>query len=269
MSVDFKIGDRVFWRSPADVTRTAVGVIESVNLAAASCPYGVRTNRGTRLNVTKGSLNLTDRQFAKTLVVGDHTTQYFKLAQDFSVTVIEDKPENLHKCDLIMFTGGEDVTPMYYKEEPHVKTFFNPTRDAREARIWNEAKRLGIPCVGICRGGQFLNVMNGGRMVQHISNHTFPHLMYTYSGKEMKVSSTHHQLMDPAEGAQLIAYAKGLSDKYEGLTDYQPCTENDTILEPEVLLYEATKDLCVQFHPEIMAPDTEGRLYFHELIKLL
>ena len=267
--MNFNIGDRVFWRSPADPTRTAVGVIESVNLASVSSPYGIRTTLNKRINVTKGSINPTDSQFARTLVVGDHTSQYFRLAQDFSVAAIEHRPDMLEKCDLVMFTGGEDITPMYYNEEPHVKTFFNPTRDAKEARIWHEAKRLGIPCVGICRGGQFLNVMNGGRMVQHISNHTSPHIMHTYSGKEIKVSSTHHQLMDPAEGAQLIAYAKGLSDNYEGLTDYQPCTENDTILEPEVLLYETTKDLCVQYHPEIMAADTDGRKYFHELLKLL
>ena len=75
--------------------------------------------------------------------------------------------------------------------------------------------------------------------------------------------------MDPAEGAQLIAYAEGRSTCYEGLTDYQPCTDNDTILEPEVVLYETNKDLCVQYHPEMMGEDTDGRKYFHELVKLL
>lgn len=265
----FKLGDRVFWRSPADGTRVAVGTIESVNMSSGSTPYGIRTSRGARINVTSGSISATDMPFAKTLVVGDHTAQYFKVAQEISVTAIEGRTDLLEKCDLVMFTGGEDITPAFYKETPHPKTFYNPARDAHEARIWHEAKRLGIPCVGICRGGQFLNVMNGGRMVQHISNHTSPHEMITYSGRKIKVSSTHHQLMDPAEGAQLIAYAEGLSDVYEGLSDYQPCTENDTILEPEVLLYETTKDLCVQYHPEIMGEDTDGRKYFRELVKLL
>lgn len=267
--MSFKINDRVFWRSPADATRVAVGVIESVNLTSGSTPYGIRTNRGARINVTAGSISETEKHFAKTLVVGKHTAPYFKIAQEISVTAMEDRPDLIEKCDLIMFTGGEDITPAFYKEEPHKNTFFNPARDAEEARIWYEAKRLGIPCVGICRGGQFLNVMNGGRMVQHITGHTSPHEMVTYSGKRLKVSSTHHQLMDPAEGAQLIAYAESRSTCYEGLTDYQPCTDNDTILEPEVVLYETNKDLCVQYHPEMMGEDTDGRKYFHELVKLL
>src|SRR5687768_16963203 len=76
-------------------------------------------------------------------------------------------PTNL---DLICFTGGEDVTPSLYGEVKHPLTYNNPERDKHEVEYFNQF--IGIPKVGICRGGQFLNVMSGGKLHQHILGHT-------------------------------------------------------------------------------------------------
>lgn len=264
-----KLGDRVFWRSHADASRVAIGTIEIVNPGAPAAMYGIVTNMDKRFNCSAASVQPADKPFAKCLVI-DRSSQYFKLAQDISVTVMEERMDVLDRCDLVMFTGGEDVSPVYYGEEPHDRSFVNPARDAKEARVWHEAKKRGIPCVGICRGAQFLNVMNGGRMVQHVTNHTSDHDMHVYDGRTIRVSSTHHQMMDPADHGQILAWAEGLSEKYEGLTDHQPCLlNNDTIQEPEVVWYEKSRDMCIQYHPEYLAVDSEGRLYFHELMEII
>ena len=40
--------------------------------------------------------------------------------------------EDLTGADLVVFTGGEDVSPAYYGEEPGPFTEWNPERDAYE-----------------------------------------------------------------------------------------------------------------------------------------
>jgi len=70
--------------------------------------------------------------------------------------------------DLVQFTGGEDVTPSLYGEQAHAATSCNPARDDREAKIFLSFKNK-VPMAGICRGAQFLNVMNKGSMWQHVT----------------------------------------------------------------------------------------------------
>lgn len=262
-----KIGDKVIYRSTHNLTDVRIGEIVEVAPTRA-LPYGVQV-KGIRLNCLESELQVTSKIFAKCLVVGRNTGQYFRYAKDFAEVVIENLPESIDKSvDIVMFTGGEDVNPYLYGETPHSRTFFNPKRDAEEAQVYRMAKARGIPCIGICRGAQFLNVMNKGRMIQHVTNHTNNHDMHTSCGHTINVTSTHHQMMDPGTNAELLGWAQGLSDSYEGLSDFQPCTNEDNeVLEPEVLMYKLTRDLCVQYHPETMEPDCSARNYLFEVLK--
>lgn len=82
-----------------------------------------------------------------------------------------DITRDFNNADLLCFTGGEDVNPALYGEPCHPYTGFNKQRDAVEKQIFHHAIHEGIPCVGICRGGQFLNVMHGGKLWQHVHGH--------------------------------------------------------------------------------------------------
>ena len=64
--------------------------------------------------------------------------------------------------DLVVFLGGEDVNPKLYNEEVLPCTRFNEKRDKFEIDVFNNFKT--VPKVGICRGGQLLNVLSGGAM---------------------------------------------------------------------------------------------------------
>ncbi|MCW8888173.1 MAG: gamma-glutamyl-gamma-aminobutyrate hydrolase family protein [Gammaproteobacteria bacterium] len=254
------------------MTHVAIGrVVTRVFTAGGNKkPYGIRLNNNKEIDAFESELQPTNKTFAKCLIIGDHSVPYFRLARDFCEVALENQPKSLDRhVDLVMFTGGEDVTPAYYGEERHAKTFHtNPERDHIEALIWKQAKRLGIPCVGICRGAQFLNVMNGGKLIQHVTNHTSNHDIKTTCGHTIQVSSTHHQMMDPTPEAEIIAWAESLSTEYLGIKDFRPCTdENGVVQEPEVVMYHDNMDLCVQFHPEMMAPESQGRKYFYELMK--
>lgn len=170
-------------------------------------------------------------------------------------------------ADLVVFTGGEDVSPGVYGDKAHPTTHNNPFRDAKEAVIFETAFLLSKPMVGICRGGQFLNVMSGGRMYQHVSDHGRHHLITdARTGQELLVSSTHHQMMMPAPEALLVATAGHMSRRewYDG----QEFRDDGSDVGIEVLYYEEFKALCFQPHPEFTDKAYEPMVkYFDGLLK--
>lgn len=175
----------------------------------------------------------------------------------------------LRDADFVQFTGGEDVSPYLYHEEPHPHTFSNPIRDGKEIEVYNMAQSLGIPCLGICRGAQFLNVMNGGRLFQHVNNHALAGTHACYSellGRVVNVTSTHHQMMDPAPHGQVDGWAWKLASFKErvagnSIVRSRGGDEKDV----EVVYYDNTSSLCFQPHPEYTGAD-DSLFYYMSLI---
>lgn len=181
---------------------------------------------------------------------------------------------DVSEYNLVVFTGGHDVSPNLYGEKMHTSTSSLPFRDASEEHIFKQCEEYRIPMVGICRGSQFLTVMNGGSLVQHVGNHGIggTHPIRTYLGKELQVTSTHHQMMHPNGRYDLLAYAEGRSNMYEGEGDVDTPVafkrnEEGKFKEPEVVWYPNTRSLAVQYHPEYMGEDTEGYKYFQNLLE--
>ena len=104
---------------------------------------------------------------------------------------------SIEDCDLVVFTGGEDVDPSMYGEPMGFRTYSNLSRDKYEEKYFKLACALSKKIAGICRGSQFLSVMNGGKLVQHQSNPNYIHPIKTYDGKILNISSTHHQAQYP------------------------------------------------------------------------
>jgi gamma-glutamyl-gamma-aminobutyrate hydrolase PuuD len=189
--------------------------------------------------------------------------QYEKLFTDMGWYLAS----TLSEADLVCFTGGEDVSPCLYGAISHRTTYSNQTRDDLEMEIYETAQRLHIPCVGICRGGQLLNVLNGGAMYQHVSSHTRDHLITDVLSLEtLLVTSTHHQMMKPAKNALIVAtsHMYGTREWYEGKEFHNDVSDLDI----EVVWYAKTQSLCFQPHPEfsgsIYKPMKE---YFGMLLK--
>ncbi|MDI3480960.1 MAG: putative glutamine amidotransferase [Tepidanaerobacteraceae bacterium] len=75
----------------------------------------------------------------------------------------------LERMDGIIFSGGPDVDPFYFHEEPHIRMGkICPERDEAEVFLARECLRLGKPTLGICRGIQLLNAALGGSIYQDI-----------------------------------------------------------------------------------------------------
>jgi hypothetical protein len=172
---------------------------------------------------------------------------------------------NLAECNIAVWTGGADVSPKLYGELKHPRTFVNEQRDAYEQACY--AKSEGKFRVGICRGGQFLNIMNKGKMWQDVDNHAIrgTHEVTYVNAAGLKraynVTSTHHQMMIPAireGGAAVWAWANLASTKACGIKDkdgnwltfkYDPGSGKNPG-DAEVVYYKNTRSLCFQPHPE-------------------
>lgn len=75
----------------------------------------------------------------------------------------------LDRLDGLVLTGGIDVDPARYGQDPHAETDTpQPLRDDWEAALVEAAVERGLPLLGICRGAQVLNVVRGGTLHQHV-----------------------------------------------------------------------------------------------------
>jgi gamma-glutamyl-gamma-aminobutyrate hydrolase PuuD len=172
-------------------------------------------------------------------------------------------------ADIIQFTGGADVSPSLYGENKHPETSCSPMRDQVELEVYKRCLLDGKPMVGICRGGQFLNVMNGGKMYQHVDGHDRTHeLLDSYTNQLHVVTSTHHQMMIPAIIADnrkpvVVATAceASMLEKALSVTRIKKNLWTDI----EVVWYPETNSLCFQPHPEYGLSSCTD--YFFELLE--
>lgn len=172
--------------------------------------------------------------------------------------------ETVIAADLVVFTGGSDVTPALYGEKSIPSTASSELRDRNDLLAYSVAKKYNKPCFGICRGLQFLNVMNMGKMWQHVDSHAIGergHKMYVedgflpYPAKEdhFVVNSYHHQMVIPPDGAMVLGWSIGRSISRENATrkvGWKDLINTELEKEPEIVYYNATNDIGVQFHPE-------------------
>lgn len=76
----------------------------------------------------------------------------------------------INSVDAIIFSGGEDVSPLSYGENPIKQvTYTSPARDEHEILLFKKAMQKNIPILGICRGIQIINVANGGTLYQDVN----------------------------------------------------------------------------------------------------
>lgn len=66
------------------------------------------------------------------------------------------------EIDGVLLAGGGDVDPKLYGGDPNKTMLVHRLRDDFEIALVREAKKQGLPILGICRGCQILNVALGG-----------------------------------------------------------------------------------------------------------
>jgi putative glutamine amidotransferase len=83
--------------------------------------------------------------------------------------VAESPDELLDLIDGLILAGGSDIDPASYGAQPHPETRGTwPERDRFEIALGTRALERDMPVLGICRGMQMLNVIQGGTLNQHV-----------------------------------------------------------------------------------------------------
>lgn len=178
---------------------------------------------------------------------GFHTEKVFKGLFD-KVTLIDTTvPFYLNKNDCVVFEGGTDISPTFYGEKPNSYVFdVDRGRDIFESNLFHQAKALGIPQIGICRGAQLLCALSGGKLVQHVTNHGVDHLVEDYKGRSYIVTSSHHQMMLPGNTNHKMLAKTKRAAVYIGEHDILLDVKEDA----ETVWFPNTKCLAIQSHPE-------------------
>lgn len=182
--------------------------------------------------------------------------------------------DSVEDADLVQFLGGSDVSPNYYGEDKHPYTHCDPQRDIEEYEIFKGAVKLGKPIAGICRGGQFVHVMNGGKLWQHVDGHGIAQghkALCKLSGDLVLVSSTHHQMMVGNVGEVILTAVETEHTFKQSLDGWEISQEDgDKSPEVEAVYHKETNSLSFQPHPEMMRIDSDCQnLYFKYLEDLL
>lgn len=175
----------------------------------------------------------------------------------------------LPRLDGILFTGGYDLDPRLYGNQPHPKVEgIDANRDRVEIHLAQAVVQSHKPFFGICRGIQVINIALGGSLYEDLleqfpgslqhDQHKLPrnflsHTVNIEPGSSLadilgtgltQVNSLHHQgVHRPGNGLQLTATAPdGLVEAFE-LTGY-------------------SFGLAVQWHPEeLQGHPAMGKLF--------
>ena len=197
-------------------------------------------------------------------IQGPHDADYIQLFLGYGFK----KAKTIAEADVVCFTGGADVNPALYKEKPLSGIRWDAARDEYDVQAYRTAGNKFK--VGICRGGQFLNVMNGGTLWQDVDKHCGTHTLIDVKTKaSVMVSSTHHQQMRPAKRSLIVAQASICTRKVAANDSWTYSKKNDTdaanMRDLEVVWYRRSKSLCFQPHPEFPAHGA-CRDYFYSLM---
>ena len=125
--------------------------------------------------------------------------------------VAESPDELLDLIDGLILAGGSDIDPGSYGAKPHPETRGTwPDRDRFEIALGTRALERDMPVLGICRGMQMLNVIQGGTLNQHLGLELHRHTPGVFvdhrvrlepgslaervvGGEHTAVKSAHHQ----------------------------------------------------------------------------
>ena len=179
----------------------------------------------------------------------------------------------------VLLTGGPDVDPARYGEQPHASvSAVDPRRDEFEIGLIHEVVAKGVPLFGICRGMQLLNVALGGTLIQDLPSHgrgTIEHSKATplcaiahevwISPNSMVASLMPEKLAEADSCAVNSRHHQAINRVADGLE--VTATAPDGVIEA---LEHRTLTFCVavQWHPENFWRTGEFRELFEGFVEI-
>ncbi len=183
--------------------------------------------------------------------------------------------EILAHCDGLMFTGGYDLDPRHFGQQPHDRSvLLHPRRDVFELDLFRRADAERVPIFGICLGHQTAHVARGGRLIQHVDDLVLsPTVCHHLASDEnafhdvriepdsrlarivgdtrLEVNSRHHQIVD---GNHLGAGLRTVAVSADGVVEASEDMDGRFLL-------------TVQWHPEDLLDRREHLDLFAALVE--
>ncbi|OGW29952.1 MAG: hypothetical protein A2X56_07855 [Nitrospirae bacterium GWC2_57_13] len=183
-------------------------------------------------------------------------------------------PDLVKRLDGFVLSGGDDISPSFYRERPlpGANLTLSPDRRTRfEMKLFRAARKAGKPILAICGGAQLANIALGGSLYQDIPLQFTRPIQHSVRKKgekifhpvsvldgtllekvldpsRIRVRSSHHQsIKNPGCGIQLSALAgDGVVEAFEG--------RKGSFL------------IAVQWHPEKTPNDRATKKLFRALV---
>jgi gamma-glutamyl-gamma-aminobutyrate hydrolase PuuD len=173
---------------------------------------------------------------------------------DRDILVVKDYRSEIRKCNLVIFSGGEDLSPSMYGERNFYSSY-DERRDDIESMVFNYCMEYKIKMFGICRGHQLLNVLNGGNLHQDLyfntgKAHSGWHPLENVTKKSLvgcfdSVNSLHHQGIN-----RFFGDSSFITSTHEGIIES----------------FETPSCAGVQFHPEFMEDSPKSITFKNNLL---
>jgi putative glutamine amidotransferase len=164
--------------------------------------------------------------------------------------IAESPDELLGLIDGLILAGGSDIDPASYGAKPDPETRnTRPERDRFELALGTRALERDMPVLGICRGMEMLNVIQGGTLNQHLGLELHRHTpgAFTDHGVRLEPGSLAERVVGAEHTDVKSAHHQGLDELGEGVvaTGYA----DDGIVEA-IELPDRTFAVGVLWHPE-------------------
>jgi putative glutamine amidotransferase len=186
------------------------------------------------------------------------------------------RKEILRHVHGVLLTGGGDVDPARFGEDPHPTTsLVSAARDSLEIDLTHWAVDTRVPLLAVCRGLQVLNVALGGSLYQDIPSEPGSPIDHSQSGKARHIPVHRVKVRDGSRLAEILGavevdvnsfHHQAIKRLGQRLADV--AWAPDSIIEGVELVDGGQFVVGVQWHPEELAENDRAAFnLFAALVK--
>ena len=162
------------------------------------------------------------------------------------------------KLDALLITGGDDIDPIRYGEEPHRGLGkIVPERDFCDFTLYELARERHLPILGVCRGFQLINVAEGGSLYQDLGERSGEVLKH-FQGHSPRLATHTVNIRPDSKIASILGVTEHRVNSFHHQTVKKvgtPFTEVATAPDGVTEAVELPGDdflIAVQWHPEML-----------------